>query len=183
MGARQALALCFVAIALLWPVAGDHVRSLVTRDEAGCAHSSDLPTPEARDELADAIHCLLNAERAKQGLPPVERDPTLERAAQAHAEDMGRRRFYAHENPTGLTPDQRMRKAGFDGRTTGENIHWGVGHHATPARITRDWMNSPGHRENILRPVFTRVGIGVGAEPPEFAAGGLVGVYVQNFGG
>ena len=172
-----------VAAALLWPVAGDRVEALLAGDEQGCAHSGDLPGPGARAELAAAVLCLLNAERAREGLPPLARDARLDDAAQAHAEDMGRRRFYAHDNPSGLSPDRRMRAAGYDGSATGENIHWGVGRHATPARIMRDWMNSPGHRANILRRSFTRVGIGVASEPPQFGAGHVVGVYVQNFGG
>ncbi len=181
--APKAALLAFVALGLMWPVAGDRIKALVTPDAKGCAHSSDLPDPDRGKELRAAILCLLNEEREAAGLPPLARDPVLERAATDHARDMGRRSFYAHENPSGLSPDQRMREAGFDGQTSGENIHWGVGSNATPARIMRDWMESPGHRENILRPSFTRVGIGFASEPPEFMTGGLVGVYVQNFGG
>lgn len=168
---------------MLWPVAGDRIMALIEPDANGCAHSSDLPDPNRKSKLIAAVTCLLNHERTTRGLPPLERDGTLERAAQKHAEDMGRRQFSAHENPSGLTPDQRMRRAGFDGTSTGENIHWGVGSNATPARIMRDWMESPGHRENILRPNFRRVGVGVASEPPRFGAGQLVGVHVQNFGG
>ena len=183
VGPRQVIALVVVVGALLWPAIGDRVQSWVKPDEHGCAHSSDVPDPEDREALAGAVLCLLNHERATHGLPALTQDPRLSAAAQRHAEDMGRRRFYAHDNPSGLSPDQRMREAGYDGATTGENIHWGVGKNATPARITKEWMESPGHRGNILRPQFTRVGIGVAAEPPEFGAGPLVGVYVQNFGG
>lgn len=96
---------------------------------------------------------------------------------------MGRRHFYAHQDPDGTQPDERIRRAGFDGRTTGENIHWGVGANATPARIVDDWMDSPGHRANILRASFTRVGTGVGNDAPDPRADGPAGVYVQNFGG
>ena len=183
MNLRSAIALVAVAAALLWPVAGDRIKTLFAGDAHGCPHSGDLPDPDSQRELSDAVLCLLNAERAARGLPPLARDARLDDAAQAHAEDMGRRRFYAHENPSGLSPHQRMRGAGYDGSSTGENIHWGVGAYATPARIMRDWMESPGHRANILRPSFTRVGIGVGSSPPKFGAGHVVGVYVQNFGG
>ena len=183
MTPRNVFAAIALAAVLLWPVAGDRVQALIAGDEHGCAHSGDLPHPDSRAKLAGAVLCLLNAERAAHGLPALARDERLERSAQIHAEDMGRRRFYAHENPSGLSPHQRMREAGYDGSTTGENIHWGVGKNATPARIMRDWMNSPGHRENILRRSFTRVGVGVGSAPPRFGAGHVVGVYVQNFGG
>jgi uncharacterized protein YkwD len=73
--------------------------------------------------------------------------------------------------------------AGYRGRTTGENIHWGIGINATPARIVDGWMNSPRHRANILRSEFTQVGTGIGYDAPERFADGDAGVYVHNFGG
>jgi uncharacterized protein YkwD len=125
---------------------------------------------------------LVNAQRAEHGLPPLTQDLQLNAAAQAHAEDMGRRDLYAHTNPDGADPDSRIRASGFKERTTGENIHWGVRGNGTPAKIVDDWMHSPGHRANILRATFTRIGTGVGYDAPEALTDGA-GVYVNNFGG
>ncbi|MCW3011321.1 MAG: hypothetical protein JWO90_1725 [Solirubrobacterales bacterium] len=180
---RQFIGLAAVALALLWPVLDDRVEALTTPDRAGCPHSSDLPSQASAAQARGAVLCLLNQHRAAAGLPAFLEDPTLGLAAQTHAEDMGRRDFYAHQTPDGTEPDQRIRQAGYAGSTTGENIHWGVGANATPARIVDDWMASPGHRANILRVSFSRVGTGIGYDPPETLATGRAGVYVNNFGG
>lgn len=180
---RQILAIAVIALALLWPVAGDRIMALMTPDETGCAHSSDLPDADNADEARAAVLCLLNQHRADAGLPALTEDASLEEAAEAHAKDMGRRDFFAHRNPDGINADRRIRRAGFDGRTTGENIAWGTGLEGSPARIVDGWMESPGHRENILRPAFTRVGTGVGYDPPERVEAGDAAVYVNNFGG
>ena len=127
--------------------------------------------------------CLVNVQRTKRGRPPLTEDSRLQAAAQTHAEDMGRRDFYRHRNPDGVEPDGRIRATGFSGRSTGENIHWGVGINASPARIVDGWMASPGHRENILRTNFSRVGTGIGYDAPDALVRERAGVYVQNFGG
>lgn len=180
---RQVLLVAFIAVVMLWPVVGDRVQAVATPDRDGCSHSSDLPSSGTRDEARAAVLCLVNQHRAEASLPPLTDDPTLQDAAQSHAQDMGDRDFYAHQNPDGTEPDQRIRRAGFAGSATGENIHWGVGVNASPARIVDDWMDSPGHRANILRASFTRVGTGVGYDAPDRRAQGQAGVYVQNFGG
>jgi uncharacterized protein YkwD len=95
---------------------------------------------------------------------------------------MGRRDFYAHRNPDGTNPADRILRAGYNGRITGENIHWGVRINSTPAEIVRGWMDSPGHRANILRPTFSEVGTGIGYDAPEPLVDAAA-VYVNNFGG
>jgi uncharacterized protein YkwD len=180
---RQSLAVAVVAGAFLWPVVGDHVRAALTTDSNGCAHSSDLPKESNVQEGRVAVLCLLNHHRAEHGLAPLAEDPRLEAAAQVHAVDMGARDFFAHENPDGVEPDARIRATGFDGAMTGENIAWGTRSASTAAEIVEGWMNSDGHRANILRPEFTRVGTGIAHDPPEEVRGDApVGVYVNNFG-
>jgi uncharacterized protein YkwD len=180
---KQAFAVALAAIALLWPVFGDRVQAMFTPDRDGCAHSSDLPDPARTAQARRAVLCLLNQQRVAHDLPPLVEDGRLQAAAQAHAEDMGIRNFYAHRNPDGIMPHRRIRAAGYDGPATGENIHWGIGLNATPARIVEDWMNSPGHRANILRITFTRVGTGIAYDAPEPLHRNHVGVYVNTFGG
>ncbi|MBG0857538.1 TerD family protein [Streptomyces spinoverrucosus] len=122
---------------------------------------------------ADVID-LTNRERTRAGLPPLSSDPALARAAQAHSADMVARDFYSHTAPDGSQPWDRAAAAGSTRRSIGENIACGQ---RSPAEVVTGWMNSPGHRANILKPGFTHIGIG-------FAGGGRAGTYwTQLFGG
>ncbi|MEU5703929.1 CAP domain-containing protein [Streptomyces aurantiacus] len=119
------------------------------------------------------VVALTNAERAAAGLPPLTEDPLLIRAAQAHSVDMVARAFYSHTSPDGSEPWHRAAAAGSARRTIGENIACGQ---RSPAEVVRGWMDSPGHRANILKPAFTHIGVG-------FAGGGSAGTYwTQLFG-
>lgn len=122
---------------------------------------------------AAAVQALTNAERAAAGLPPLAPDPRLTVAAQRHSEDMVARDFYAHTTPEGGEPWDRARAAGSRHRGIGENIACGQ---RTPEEVVRGWMNSPGHRANILKPEFSHLGIG-------YATGSRAGTYwTQLFG-
>ncbi|WP_258574817.1 CAP domain-containing protein, partial [Streptomyces shenzhenensis] len=120
-------------------------------------------------EVAD----LTNRERTRAGLRPLAVDPQLAAAAQAYSTDMAVRDFYSHTSPEGTQPWDRAAAAGSRRRTIGENIACGQ---RSAAEVVDGWMNSPGHRANILRPDFTHIGIG-------FAGGGRAGTYwTQLFG-
>ncbi|MFI9310830.1 CAP domain-containing protein [Streptomyces triculaminicus] len=122
----------------------------------------------------DEVLALTNAERAAAGLPPLAADPRLAAAARDHSTDMVRRDFYSHTTPEGREPWDRARAAGAAHRAIGENIACGQ---RTPAEVVRGWMNSPGHRANILTPGFSHLGVG-------YAPGGRAGTYwTQLFGG
>ncbi|MGW1893822.1 CAP domain-containing protein [Streptomyces sp. NPDC002004] len=117
---------------------------------------------------------LTNAARAAAGLRPLTADPLLTTAAQGHSSDMVARDFYAHTSPEGGEPWDRAAGAGSGHRTVGENIACGQ---RSPAEVVEGWLNSPGHRANILGRGFTHVGIGL-------AGGGRAGTYwTQLFGG
>ena len=108
----------------------------------------------------DRAFDLVNQERVKAGLAPLVMDEAVRRVARAHSGDMAERNFFSHVNPDGLNPFQRLDAAGIDYGWAGENIAWN--NFADPAQAAVDgWMASPGHRENILRPQFTRTGMGV----------------------
>lgn len=98
---------------------------------------------------------------------------------------MGKRDFYARETPDGVPPSARVyaQVLSDDATTVAENIHWGTGHRATPKRIVRDWMDSPGHRENILRAEVTHVGVGIGFDAPRSDRRGRSRVYTTDFFG
>jgi uncharacterized protein YkwD len=176
------VSLGLLGLALLWPIAGDRIEAALTPDRGGCPHAGELPSADRLAEGRAAVLCLLNRERAAHGLPSLVEAAPLEAAAQAHAEDMGRRDFFAHRNPDGDDPDRRIRRAGFEGRTTGENLYWGTRIDATPAQAVDGWMHSPGHRANILRRSFASVGTGIALDAPEPLARNA-GVYVNTFGG
>ncbi|MFE6622322.1 CAP domain-containing protein [Streptomyces sp. NPDC057740] len=128
----------------------------------------DLPRTAA--EVVD----LTNRERARAGLRPLSVDHTLTTAAQAYSADMAARAFYSHTSPEGTQPWDRAAAAGSRMRAIGENIACGQ---RSPGEVVEGWMNSPGHRANILKRDFTHIGIG-------FAGGGPAGTYwTQLFGG
>ena len=181
--ARQAIALTFIAAAFLVSAAGGPDRILALGDsEAGCPGSTDIPRAEQLAQARAATLCLLNRERTKHGLTPFTVDARLELASQRHSEDMGRRHFYAHNDPAGVDPTARMHAAGIPkvGTMTAENIHWGVDINARPKQIVIDWMNSPGHRANILNASLTHIGIGIAFRPPERVLGDAA-VYTTDF--
>jgi uncharacterized protein YkwD len=113
--------------------------------------------PKPRPDLEAGMLRLVNEERAAQGLRPLQADPELAEVARAHSRDMFARGYFSHVTPDGQDPFERMRQAQVKYRTAGENIALA----ATLPMAHRGLMNSPGHRANILRPAFARVGIGI----------------------
>jgi uncharacterized protein YkwD len=152
-------------------------------DAAGCPGSGAVPVASDIEANRDSILCLLNAERAKHGLVPLRQHPLLELASQRHSDDMVRRKFYEHETPDGLDPQMRMSAVGYAPAWTGENLYTGTGTEATPVRAVRHWMESPGHRENILRAEFTEIGVGIANESPKPGITEPGAVYTTDFGG
>jgi uncharacterized protein YkwD len=98
----------------------------------------------------------VNSTRAAYGLQPLRLDSTLRNAARSHSIDMLRRNYFAHG-------DFGARMAAFhiQGRTAGENLAWGTGPFGRAGTIVREWLASPEHRANLLRPGYARIGIGL----------------------
>ena len=154
--------------------------------QAGLAHVTDRSgdmywtalwarpfSPDGLARTASEVVALTNTERTSAGLRPLSVDPLLGNAAQAHSADMVARAFYSHTSPEGTQPWDRAAAAGSTRRTIGENIACGQ---RSAAEVVRGWMNSPGHRANILNPAFTHIGTGL-------AGGGKAGTYwTQLFG-
>lgn len=115
--------------------------------------------------LESRIIELTNVERRKRGLAPLQADDCLRRAALGHSEEMMRLDYFAHESPTaGLhSVSERAARAGCTDVEVGENIAYyqGFSVEAAASRVVGDWMNSPGHRANILRPTYTTIGMGI----------------------
>lgn len=105
----------------------------------------------------DAVFRLVNEVRAKAGLQRLRVDERLRAAARGHCKDMARRDFCAHNNPDGVTPVERMLSAGYSAPGA-ENVARGQ---ESPRVVMDAWLNSPGHRANLLNPQFTAIGVGV----------------------
>lgn len=120
---------------------------------------------------AAQVLSLVNEERAKVGCSPVAANSALTTLAQSYSEDMAARGFFDHTDPDGRTPWDRAEKAGIS-NLGGENIARGQ---ADAAAVMDAWMNSPGHRANILNCDFKTLGVGV-----ELGSGGPW--WTQNFG-
>ena len=176
------LGVCLAAAAV-GAVALPRGDALSVADADGCPGSGAHPRASDIDANRQAILCLLNAERAKHGLVPLRQHPLLELASQRHSDDMVRRKYYEHETPDGVDPQMRMSAVGYAPPWTGENLYTGTGTEATPVRALKGWMESPGHRANILRPEFTEVGVGIADESPKRGVTGPGAVYTTNFGG
>ena len=179
------LAIVLALAALLVP-AGAEARP-PARDASACANTGLKPTRANLDEVRRAVLCLHNAARAGRGLRPLRENPRLRRAAARHSDHMVDSRFFDHTSPGGGTMLERIRRTGYTSGarawSVGENIAWGSGGLATAAAIHRSWMNSPGHRANILRRAFREIGIGIETGlPVRLSASQSGATYTTNFG-
>ena len=104
---------------------------------------------------------LVNVERAKYGLSALAADGELSRGARVKSQDMRDKGYFSHESPTYGSPFQMMKSFGISYRTAGENIAYG---YSTPEKVVQAWMNSEGHRANILNSSYTRLGVGYVAD-------------------
>ena len=114
--------------------------------------------------LMSEIVGLSNKEREKQGAPPLSVDRYLEEAALGHSEEMARLNYFSHTSPVEgrESSAKRIKLTGCNARKMGENLAFSSYPFNTLAeRTVQGWMNSPGHRRNLLDPSFTHIGIGV----------------------
>ncbi|AXE24349.1 RNA polymerase [Streptomyces globosus] len=133
--------------------------------------ASPAPVPAPQGPVGQVV-ALVNAERAKAGCGPLKDDAQLRKAAQRHSEDMASRNFFSHTAPDGSDPGERTTAAGYRWATYGENIARGQ---STAESVMNSWMNSDGHRANILNCSFKDIGVGLRQGP-----GGPW--WTQNFG-
>ena len=126
----------------------------------------------SRSDIEHDVHDRVNAERVKAKLAKLKDDDKLSAIARAHSEDMARRHFFSHVNPNGEDPTARGRRAGYECRKIlGDRIRVGLAENLFEASGTAreniermsvaGWMNSPGHRANILETNYTKSGVGV----------------------
>lgn len=126
---------------------------------------------KVRTDLEERMLEMVNVERESQGLKPLQGDPQLSELARGHSRDMFKRGYFSHLTPDGRDLHDRLRTARLGYLTAGENLALAP----TLTGAHQGLMNSPGHRANILRPQFGRLGIGI-------LDGGAHGLMVtQNF--
>jgi uncharacterized YkwD family protein/spore coat assembly protein SafA len=126
-----------------------------------------VPILDSVKQIENEVVRLTNEQRAKYGLPPLKMDWQLARVARYKSADMRDKNYFQHNSPTYGSPFTMMKNFGIQYRTAGENIAAGQ---RTPQEVVNSWMNSPGHRANILNRNFTHIGVG-------YARGGSYGHY------
>jgi uncharacterized protein YkwD len=153
-----------------------------------CGPTKGKPSAIGVAAAGQTTICLLNRERARHGLPPLRVNGLLSAASLEHSQDMVRRRYFEHTSLDGRTVGDRLRAIGYARGTSvsaGENIAYGYSRESTPAAIVDLWMNSPGHRADILRPSFTEIGIGIAGGAPSLpdSKQSDSATYTTDFGG
>lgn len=151
--------------------------------------STSTTTQDSLSAFKQEVIELVNQERAKENLSPLRYNAFLEKSAQAHSDDMQARDYFEHNTPEGLTAEDRIKAHGYldefeacactKSYSVGENLAKGQ---TTPTEALDTWMHSPQHRDNILNPKFSEIGIGM-SKITEENAGHFEGYFwVQNFG-
>lgn len=132
--------------------------------------------PAGFDQMAAELIARTNHDRGRAGLPPLQQSPELDLVAMRHACDMHQRRYFSHTDQRGAGAPQRVHEAGFRSCWTGENIAMGQ---RSVAQVHRGWMASAGHRQNIMRPDYAFIGIGISGAATERARKRWVTVFAK----
>jgi len=152
--------------------------------QAECQNTDVAPSGDNDGVVRAAILCLHNQIRAGRGLPLLKENARLRRAASAHSADMVSRGFFEHTTPGGVTMVDRIMATRYAsprvGWAFGENLAWGTGSLATPRAIMKAWMESAGHRANVVKRAYREIGIGVVTGVPSDRGAGAT--YTADFG-
>ncbi|MEW9122764.1 MAG: CAP domain-containing protein [Thermotaleaceae bacterium] len=119
--------------------------------------TATTPTTNTVSAFEQEVVRLVNVERGKQGLAPLKLNTQLAGVARAKSADMRDNGYFSHTSPTYGSPFDMMKRFGIKYSYAGENIAMGQ---KTPEEVMKGWMNSPGHRNNILSSNFTEIGVG-----------------------
>ncbi|MGE8077766.1 CAP domain-containing protein [Peribacillus loiseleuriae] len=128
-----------------------------TPPPASTPTNSGTPTSSSISQFEKEVVELTNAERAKSGLKALTIDTELSKVARAKSQDMKDRNYFDHTSPTYGSPFDMMKQFGISYSSAGENIAQGQ---TTPQQVVQAWMNSEGHRANILNASYTHIGVG-----------------------
>ncbi len=117
--------------------------------------STPETTPDSEHAFLKQVVDLVNAERAKEGLSPLSINQNVQAAAMVRAKEC--EQLFSHTRPNGSSFATALKEQNVSYRSAGENIAWGQ---HSPQEVMKAWMNSPGHRANIMNPNFTTIGVG-----------------------
>jgi uncharacterized protein YkwD len=187
----RTLIIAVFAVALLAPTASTaegkkkhHRAPAPARFTQDCPDADLEPSGDNQGRIRTAILCLHNQIRAEHGLPRLRDNKRLRRAAVGHSRNMVSKKFFDHTTPSGVTMVDRILKARYvredQGWMLGENLAWGTGSYATPRGAVQAWMQSPGHRANILKRGYRELGVGLVLGVPVSDAAGAT--YTVDFG-
>ncbi|SCE65369.1 CAP domain-containing protein [Micromonospora mirobrigensis] len=129
-----------------------------TAPSSAAATSTATTTAAGLSAELQQVVDLVNQERAKAGCKALSVDGKLNLAAQRHSQDQADHQNMSHDGSDGSDAGDRLDRAGYSWSSYGENVAW---NQQTPAAVMDAWMNSPGHRANILNCGFTEIGVGV----------------------
>jgi uncharacterized protein YkwD len=150
---------------------------------SSCPNSAVQATGLSQGAMESSIACLINEERAAHGVRAVQPNAALRQAALSHSTEMVSQGYFEHTSPAGVTFVDRIVATGYTRGArswdVGENLVWGTGPLSTPQSLVTSWMNSPPHRENLLRARFREVGIAAVVGSPE-SSRDLTGVTVSS---
>ena len=179
--------IALLAVALLAPTAAgakEHKHRSKAKATQECADADLEPTSANLGRIRTAILCLHNQIRAEHGLPLLREHKRLRKAAVGHSRDMVKTRYFEHTTPQGVTMVDRILRTRYvredQGWELGENLEWGTGALSSPRGALDAWMNSPGHRANILKRSFRELGVGVVLGVPVSDTTGAT--YTVDFG-
>ena len=173
---RSVAALCTALVVVL--------AAAPSASAAGACQAANASVSQvSKRALVRATLCVLNAQRARTNLRPLRLDRRLSRAARRHSRAMAERRFFSHTSLSGASFVDRIRRTGYlsgaRSWAVAENLAYGSGERASPRAIGSAWMNSAGHRANILSSSYRAIGIGIALGTPVGRGGAT---YTTDFG-
>jgi uncharacterized protein YkwD len=158
--------------------------SVLTSQANACQGSARPPSVQSIDTARQAVTCLINQRRHKQGLRRLQGSTALVAAAQEHSDAMASQNFFSHEGDG--TPASRAEGAGYTVGAghwgIGENIEWASGKAASPKAIVAGWMKSAEHRNVMLSRQFRQIGIGIANGSPLSPDVQNSAMYTADFG-
>jgi uncharacterized protein YkwD len=166
-----------LALVLAWALV-----SVSSASATDCPNTTSLSPLLSQSQMQTSITCLINEERTSHGLQPVVPNSDLRDAALSHSNDMVAKGYFEHTSPDGITFLDRIAATGYTRARSwvvGENLVWGLGTFSTPQSMVTAWMNSPPHRENLLKPVFREIGVAAVPGTPETISNPL-GITVSS---
>ena len=174
MDRRCTVVLALLALALAAPAAA----------AADCPGADAVPAADNLPAIGQTTLCLVNEQRGARGLRALRGNARLSSASVGYSQRMVAQAFFDHKAPDGTTLVQRLTSVGYldggDDWVVGENIGWGQGPLSTPRSMVNAWMNSSGHRRNILAADYAEIGLGLAMGTPADATWGAT--YTTDFG-